>query len=220
MDIGTGLALLGSAQVVSKLLGPTADYIGSGIQTWTEKRVGNVRNIFANASTKLGPRLDEPGFVPPRVLKGILDEGSFCEDPIATEYFGGVLASSRTDSPRDDRGASLIALLGRLSIYQIRAHYVLYHVTKLVLDGTLQNVNTKELGPMYIWHGFDSFDHAMAFEEGEKVQYDNLLGHTFLGLYIEREVDYALGNKRRNCFRSVSAGSGTVPLGTWTWRVV
>jgi len=36
MEVGTGLALLGSAHLVVKLLGPTADYIGSGIKTWTE----------------------------------------------------------------------------------------------------------------------------------------------------------------------------------------
>ncbi len=52
MDIVTGLALFGSAKLVGKILGPTAEYIGEGIKNWTEKRTNNVKNIFAIAQKK------------------------------------------------------------------------------------------------------------------------------------------------------------------------
>lgn len=108
MEPGTGLAILGSAlggaKLVEKLLGPTAEYIGSGIQSWTEHRVKNVSDIFRNAQEKLGDRIDQPGAIPPRVLKEVLNEGSFCCDPLTAEYFRGVLASSRSPVSRDDRG--------------------------------------------------------------------------------------------------------------------
>ena len=139
MDLGTGLALLGTKDLVSKILGPTAEYIGEGIKTWTEKRVNNVRRIFANAAKKLGDRIDSDGQVPPRILRGILEEGSVTDDPLAADYFGGVLASSRTSIGRDDRGATIISLLSRLSAYQIRTHYVLYSVIRdMYLGGSYQ----------------------------------------------------------------------------------
>jgi hypothetical protein len=39
MDIGTGLALFGCAELTGKLLGPTAAYIGDGFEKWTKNRV-------------------------------------------------------------------------------------------------------------------------------------------------------------------------------------
>jgi hypothetical protein len=89
---------------VEKNLGPTAEYLGGGLRAWTEKRVQNVATIFNKAQEKLGPEIEKAGSVPPRVLKEVLDEGSFCDDELTAEYFGGILASSRTPSGRDDRG--------------------------------------------------------------------------------------------------------------------
>src|SRR3990167_4792547 len=102
MDVGTGLALFGSAKFIEKLLGPTADYLGEGIKDWAKKQKENVGNIFLNAQKKLGDKIETEGMVSPKVLKGILNEGSFCEDFLAVEYFGGVLASSRSGISRDD----------------------------------------------------------------------------------------------------------------------
>lgn len=53
-----------------------------------------MRRIFENADRQLS---DEPvdGRVSPRVLRKVLQEGSFIEDELAAEYLGGVLASSR-----------------------------------------------------------------------------------------------------------------------------
>ena len=124
---GTGLAVLGAAigskELVIKLLGPTADYIGTGLQAWTERRVNNVGRIFDIAVQRLGDKLNTEGRVHPKVLKEILSEGSFCDDQLAAEYFGGLLASSRTGISRDDRGAYFVSLVANLSTYQVRAHY-------------------------------------------------------------------------------------------------
>src|SRR6266567_7917518 len=122
MEPATGLTILGtavgSAKIVEKLLGPTAEYLGDGLKSWTEKRVENTKRIFQHATKLLGDRIETAGGVPPKVLKGILDEGSFCDDELSAEYFGGVLASSRSGVSRDDRGAAFIALLGRLTTYE------------------------------------------------------------------------------------------------------
>lgn len=58
IDPGTGIAIfgatVGNAQTIQRILGPTADYIGEGIKTWTELRVNNVRRIIDSAERKLG----------------------------------------------------------------------------------------------------------------------------------------------------------------------
>ncbi len=109
IEIGAGLGILGgsiaSKELILKILGPTADYIGDGLRSWTEKRVENVKNIFDIAGEKLGNKIEEPGSVAPKVLRLVLNEGSFCDDELTKEYFGGVLASSRTPLARDDRGS-------------------------------------------------------------------------------------------------------------------
>lgn len=139
MEQGTGLIILGSAigsaKLVEKILGPTAEYLGEGLKEFTEKSINNIKRIFVNAKEKLGDRIDQPGRVSPKVLKGILQEGSFCEDELSAEYFGGVLASSKSNIIRDDRGAAFIALLSRLTTYQIRSHFIFYHVIKQLFNG-------------------------------------------------------------------------------------
>ena len=100
IDPGTGLTILGSAiggaKVVEKILGPTSEYIGEQIKEWTVKKVTNTANIFKNAEKKLGDKINENGKVPPKILKSILEDGAWCEEELQVEYFGGVLASSRT----------------------------------------------------------------------------------------------------------------------------
>ncbi len=196
MDIGTGLALFGSAKLIEKILGPTAEYIGEGIKNWTEKRINNVENIFAIAQKKLGSKIEENGAVPPKVLKGILDEGSFCDDHISAEYFGGVLASSRSGVSRDDRGAVLISLLSRLSTYQIRTHYIFYHFIKRTFDGTNIDPNVGESRrKLELYIPQNIYTTAMEFEEEEKINV--LLSHIMFGLQKEGliEDDFHFGSK-------------------------
>jgi hypothetical protein len=196
MDVGTGLALLGSVKLLEKLLGPTADYIGDGVKTWAEKRTNNVSRIFSIAERKLGDRIETEGSVPPKVLKGILDEGSFCDDTVTAEYFGGVLASSRSGISRDDRGASFISLISRLSTYQIRAHYVFYYIIKNLFDGQSMSVGTGEdREQMETYFPVDSFATAMAFDEKEELNL--LMAHIMFGLEKERliEREFSTGSK-------------------------
>ena len=199
MDSATGLTILGaavgSAKLVEKLLGPTAEYIGDGLKVWTEKRIDNVGRIMNIAAKKLGESMNEAGSVPPKVLRGILDEGSFCEDQLAAEYFGGVLASSRSDVARDDRGSAYIALLGRLSAYQIRAHYCFYHIFQtLFFDlGETVDLTTEEMRPrletmipLYVYSTF------MDFQDNEDPIH--LLPHIMSGLAKEMLIRESYGD--------------------------
>lgn len=190
MDLGTGVALFGSAKLVVKLLGPTADYIGEGVKDLAEKRVNNVKNIFSIAAKKLGDKIDTEGAVPPKVLKGILDEGSFCDDPLAAEYFGGLLASSRSGISRDDRGATFIALINSLSTYQIRAHYILYQIIKDLFNGTDINIGISAgRQKMETYVPANIFVSGMEFNAEEGKQVDVLMNHIMIGLRKEHLIE-------------------------------
>jgi hypothetical protein len=199
MEPGTGLAILGSAlggaKLVEKMLGPTAEYIGAGIKSWTERRANNVANIFAKAKDKLGSRIDERGAIPPRVLKEVLDEGSFCDDPLTSKYFGGVLASSRSQVSRDDRGASWASLVARLSAYQVRSHFLVYRAIYERFEGQDFQFNMDDRGKVSILLPFSSYFRSMDFSEDEMSQIRTLLNHVFFGLNKEDLIEtFGYGN--------------------------
>ena len=121
--------------LVKQLLGPTAEYLGGEVRGLVEKCNVNVDRIFRFAVRKTGSRIDAPGQVNPRVLRGVINEGAYTEDELAAEYFGGVLASARTEDGRDDRGVAFVALVRDLSSYQLRLHYLLYRSVRAFFRG-------------------------------------------------------------------------------------
>ena len=129
---GAGLAILGSKDIINKILGPTAEYIGDEFKNLVGRCNINLDEIFKKAHKKLGPRIDSNEAVNPRVLKHVLDEGRFVEDELVAEYFGGILASSRTYNGKDDRSVYHINIIKSLSSYQIKLHYLVY--SKLLVE--------------------------------------------------------------------------------------
>ena len=144
--------------------------MGTGLKNWAEKRVTNASRIFEKAAEKLGSRIDEPGAVPPRVLKEILDEGSYCDDELTAEYFGGVLASSRSSISRDDRAASYLKLTSGLSTYQIRFHYISYTTWRTMFTGSgLRPTFGEDLQKMWVFLPGSFLTVAMDFTDDEPV---------------------------------------------------
>ncbi|MEW6551978.1 MAG: hypothetical protein AB1389_07615 [Campylobacterota bacterium] len=188
VGIGAIAAYLGK-DGLAKLLGPTAEYLGGELQEFTKKRIENVGKIFRNAEKKLGENIDNPGHVPPKVLKTIVNEGSYCEDDIAVEYFGGILASSRTDLGRDDRGARIAKILDGLSTYQIRTHYLVYSYIRKLFHDSGYHFNQEDRPKMEIFIPFDSYIASMQFDENEMKQFVALLNHSFFGLSTEDLIE-------------------------------
>lgn len=187
MEVGTGLALFGAAKLVEKILGPTAEYIGMSAETWAKKRVENFQRILLLAQQKLGSRIDAPGQVPPKVLRTLLDTGSYSDDPLAAEYFAGVLASSRTTTHRDDRGAAHATLVDRLSAYQLRTHYLIYSAIAKLYYGTERDpmIGT---GKLVIYIPYADYCQAMAFEGDESTRDFVLMTQSFYGLEANKLV--------------------------------
>jgi hypothetical protein len=199
MDPGTGLTILGSAiggvKILEKLLGPSADYIGAQIKEWTEKKISNTRKIFKNAEEKLGDRINDDGHVPPKVLKGVLEDGSWCEEDLQIEYFGGVLASSRSNIQRDDRGAYFISLISRLSTYQLRTHYLVYHSLKRLFDDQKMNIaSSDDRTRMEFYMPYLTYFAALDFSEEEMPNSLFIMEHSVVGLMKEKLIeDYRYG---------------------------
>lgn len=176
---------------LQKLLGPTADYMGQGLRDFAQKRIENIGRIFSKATNKLGDRIETQGEVPPRVLKAILDEGSFCDDELASEYFGGVLASSRTENGRDDRGARTAKVIESLSTYQLRSHYLIYSTIKNIFASRGLSFNMNDRPKMKMFMPFSGYIPAMDFNTSEEPQISQIISHAFFGLHSENLIENA-----------------------------
>jgi hypothetical protein len=178
--VGAGLAVLGSKDLLDKVLGPTAEYFGGEVKGLVQKCNLNLDNIFIKAKNKLGDRLDEEGSVSPRILKNIIDEGRFCEDDLAAEYYGGVLASSKSSQGRDDRGIALIAIIKSISVYQLRLHYLVYYILKKVGHKNNRIGIEEERSKNRIFLPYEVFLQALELSDGEDPEV--ILSHAVSGL--------------------------------------
>lgn len=179
--VGTGLAILGSKELLIKILGPSADYVGGEIKTFVEKCNVNLDGIFSKAAQKLGDRMNEEGSVSPRVLKHVVDEGRFCEDSLTAEYYGGILASSKSRVGRDDRGVTLLAQIKDLSVYQLRFHFMAYMIIHRLFRGESLNLGDgNDCNKMKIFVPMNVYEKAMDFQSGEDP--NAILSHCLFGL--------------------------------------
>lgn len=187
-SVGAGLAVIGSKDLLIKILGPTADYVGGEIQGLVEKCNINLDNIFIKANKKLGARAEEDGVVSPRVLKHVLDEGRFCDNELTAEYYAGVLAASKSKSKNDDRGVSFLKQLESMSSYQIRFHYIIYcSVHNSFKDTGLNPGDGNDCAKMKLYFPFNVLCELMGVEENSEGW--DIITHSVLGLYKLGLVD-------------------------------
>jgi hypothetical protein len=208
VGLGAIAAYLGK-DGLAKLLGPTAEYLGGELQEFTKKRIENIGKIFSKAEEKLGDDINKPGHVPPKVLKIIVNEGSYCDDAVAVEYFGGILASSRTELGRDDRGGRIAKILDGMSTYQIRSHYLFYSLIRKLFRDSGYLFTHEDRGKMAIFIPWDVFSHAMQFNQKEVDQLVSILNHILFGLNADGLIEnFQYGPKERlaKYFPQVNAG--------------
>jgi len=195
VGLGAIAAYLGK-DGIAKILGPTTEYIGEGLKDLTKRRIDNVGKIFRSAEEKLGDDINEPGTIPPKVLNVVINDGSFNDDDLALEYMGGVLASSRTKTGRDDRGARISRTINNMSCYQLRAHYLIYSTISQLFKGSDYDFRREHRGRMEIFVPFSSFSKAMDFSEEEFLQSEMLTSHIIFGLFSDSliEKDFLFGD--------------------------
>ena len=189
VGVGVIAAYVGKDAIV-RILGPTADYLGVELKNFVQKRKEQVGRIFLNAEKKLGNKLNNSGQVPPKVLRTILNEGSFSDNDIAVEYFGGVLASSRTEVGRDDRGARMAKMIDNLSAYQLRTHYLIYStIAEMFSDRGNSFGLSENRGKMQIFVPFLDYLSVMGFSHQE-LSNGQMLSHIFHGLGADGLIEH------------------------------
>ena len=205
VGLGAIAAYLGK-DGIQKILGPTADYLGNGLRDFTQKRIENIGRIFQKAEAKLGDKKDIDGSVPPKVLKTIINDGSYNDDAIAVEYFGGVLASSKSELGRDDRGARMGKLVDELSTYQLRTHYLIYSTIRKVFQGKGFVFNMNDRSKMELFFPYPYYARAMEFTAEENAKSEVLLRHIFFGLSNDGLIeDFQYGSEEHMVKRVAKA---------------
>ena len=178
-----------AVDMLRRILGPSADRFGEYLEGVVEHRKNTIAKILSNAEKKAGPRLDSPGQVPLKVLKEVLNEGSYAEGDLAVEYIGGVLASSRTEMGRDDRGARLLKIVDSLSSYQLRTHYLVYSTIAHKLSNSEHTFSLPEnRRKMRMFIPYEEYCAHMAFEEDEWGKIGVLLSHIWHGLSADELI--------------------------------
>lgn len=191
------LTICSNSPLVIKILGPTAEYIGDSIKTITQKQAQNLQRIFSHTAKKLDKQGILTGAVPPRILKHILDEGSYVENELAAEYFSGVLAASKSEHSRDDRALTILKILSSMSIYEIRLHYILYCAFRdTFLNSAKFNITNLDQAIKYeIFFPASQFISSFIIEKNEDI--NTILEHAIPGLAARNLIgtNYSYGDK-------------------------
>lgn len=136
MDLITTGAALAAA---NKLVGKTADAISEDL---AKIYAAGRDKIVAVASRKTD--VTKQGQVNLRVARGVFWNGSFTDEAICAEYFGGILAASRSDDGKDDMGVFYVDIIKSISSCQLKMHYILYRTLNKEL---MKDNGKKDLNP-------------------------------------------------------------------------
>ena len=119
----TSGVVVGAAWAAKKVLGPTLDAMGGDLASYY--RFG-VDRILASAYRKTKD-IDDGKVANLRVAHDILQNGAFSTDEFVLEYFGGLLASSRSSDGWKDDVTPFVDVVKSLSSSQLRLHYNIYN---------------------------------------------------------------------------------------------
>ncbi len=125
---------------LEKILGPVFGEIGADLQ----KLYGAGRDRIVQSALK---KIDDPedgARANLRVARDVFWNGSFTDEAICAEYFGGILAASRSVDGKNDSGIFYVDIIKSLSSGQLKFHYVLYRTLNKLL---LSDASKKSMNP-------------------------------------------------------------------------
>lgn len=125
---------------IKETLGPTLKSVGVDLEQLYQKSKKGVTLIALVAKRKIQDKKGLKANL--RVTRDVFWNGSFSDEAICAEYFGGVLAASRTEDGHDDTGIHYTDIIKSLSSKQLHLHYLVYNSFNKLL---LKNPSTKIL---------------------------------------------------------------------------
>lgn len=135
---------------LQKLLGPALTEIGEDLK----KVYAKGRDKLVSAAVRKIDNPEDGRQANLRVTRDVLWNGAFTEDEVCAEYFGGILAASRSDDGKDDSTIQFVDVIKSLSAKQLRLHYTIYHSLNSVFVSAGAPVNVAqgtELNVKNIW---------------------------------------------------------------------
>lgn len=123
MDIQSLTTLGGAAYTAKKVLGPTLDKVGEDFQKLYEKG----RDLIIEKAKEKIANIDDGFQSNLRISREVFWNGAFSEEAICAEYFGGILASSRSKDGKDDDNLYFVNVIKNLSSTQLHLHYIIYN---------------------------------------------------------------------------------------------
>lgn len=118
-----GLIAVAAAVALQKVLGPVSEEVGEEFRRIYK---AGREKILASAYRKL-ENPDDGKQANLRVAQDVLWNGAFTDDEVCAEYFGGILASSRSEDGKDDSNIQFSSVIRSLSSSQLRLHYLIYN---------------------------------------------------------------------------------------------
>lgn len=172
--------------VLQKAFGPVLNEIGEDL-----KRLYSVgRDKILAAGYRKIQNPDDGKRANLRVTRDVMWNGAFTDDEVCAEYFGGILATSRSEDGKDDSSIQFVDVIKSLSSTQLRLHYLIYNALNKILVVRKERVNVaqgSEIQTRSVWlsslelqsvHGINTdTDFNILFRQGLIHEYEINMVH-------------------------------------------
>ncbi len=149
-EIAITAGLAASAYVAQKLFGKTLEEMGDDLN---RSYKANRDKLLAKAARKV--KDPDDGATPNlRVARDVVWNGAVTDDEVCAEYFGGMLAASRSPDGKDDSALIYVDCIKALSSKQLHLHYIIYTALQTLLLRSEKTVNPAqgtEIGAQSVW---------------------------------------------------------------------
>lgn len=157
-EIITTAVVASAAYVAKQLFGQTLVEMGDDLNKIYK---ANRDKLLAKAAKKVVDPNDgaKPNL---RVARDVIWSGAVTDDEVCAEYFGGLLAASRSDDGKDDSALIFVDCIKSLSSKQLHLHFVIYSsLHKMLVDaGRAINPGMEdELAGKEVWFATNELNH-------------------------------------------------------------
>ena len=136
---------------LKRLFGPVLEEYGEELRRW---HVARRLNKIGDAAIRKVENLDDGRHPNLNVTHNVFMNGAFRDDEVSAEYFGGILASSRSEDGKDDSTINYVDVIKSLSSRQLHLHYLIYNGLNQIFVAKKDEVNVaqgSELERRSIW---------------------------------------------------------------------
>ncbi|GGY12799.1 hypothetical protein GJV26_00210 [Massilia dura] len=130
-------AIAAGGYVGTQLFGSALATMGEDIN----KLYAKGRDKLVDVATKKINNPDDGKKVNLRAARDVLWNGAITEDEVCAEYFGGMLAASRSPEGKDDGVLNYVDTIKSMSSRQLELHYVIYKTWQNILLKSKAKIN-------------------------------------------------------------------------------